>query len=327
MSDFVSLQTSLSGISNELVSATAGVAVSFWFDMQPDADAASQVPRWARALAQAHVNREVKILAHPDSAYALSGLMCDVIKVDLWPSELWVKVLQGAIENSYQQDIKQIVVMLPCRTSPVVWAQWALLNLPAIGAYLDHTTGLLQGKRGWEQILHRPDASRWLVIDRVVTYGAASVATDYLIQMRAFNPNARWIHDAQVNEEALLQCLNSYHKSALVSISSAKRDDLAAWDANKVVYLSTSGTLDSAKVSSLLSRWRQKYSHQWARVSAVIRMQNAPAPFVVSSLCHLWMMGFADQDGWSDQSESEFWILGDHLDEEALRSELLQCEI
>ena len=189
--------------------STADIAVSLWFDMQPDANATTQVPQWARTLAQAHVDHEVLVLAHPDSAYALSGLVCSVIKAAPWPDDAWLNAMKQAVAQVHAQGTRHIAVMLPNRTTPAVWSQWMLLNQNIIGARLDHTTGLLQGKDGWAQVLQRPDALRWLAIDRVITYGTALTPADYLVHMRAFNPLAQWIHDTQVSLDVLLQALNA----------------------------------------------------------------------------------------------------------------------
>lgn len=307
--------------------STADIAVSLWFDMQPDANATTQVPQWARTLAQAHVDHEVLVLAHPDSAYALSGLVCSVIKAAPWPDDAWLNAMKQAVAQVHAQGTRHIAVMLPNRTTPAVWLQWMLLNQNIIGARLDHTTGLLQGKDGWAQVLQRPDALRWLAIDRVITYGTALTPADYLVHMRAFNPLAQWIHDTQVSLDVLLQALNAYHSSAALSQIALKSDDLSAWNANKVVYFSTSSVMAFAKVMTLLGQWRQKYSHQWVRMCAVIRVQDAHAPIVINSVYHLWTVDVANGVSAQEVPESQFWLLGSHLDAAALRADLLQCGI
>ena len=67
----------------------APMSVSIWFDMQPDAVNESTVPLWARELAQAHVDNDVHLLAHPDSVYAKMGLVCEIAKESLWPDDAW----------------------------------------------------------------------------------------------------------------------------------------------------------------------------------------------------------------------------------------------
>ena len=125
----------------------AGVAVSLWFDLQPESSLKHKVPVWARTLAQAHVDQRVWVLAHPESAYAQSGLMCEVVEGTLWPDESWLDRLKNAIQRAHTQGMSQIVLMLPNRASPIAWAQWALCEFLALGGYLDSTTGLLQGLR------------------------------------------------------------------------------------------------------------------------------------------------------------------------------------
>ena len=301
------------------------IAVSLWFDMQPNADAGTAVPHWARTLAQAHVDHEMLVLAHPDSAYARSGLVGDIIKGAVWPDDAWQAILAQSIARARSHGTQQIAIMLPYRTSPVLWTQWALMTFAQMGAHLDNTTGLLQGMDDWERTLHRADALRWLIIDRVMTYGAARAPADYLPQMRAFNPMARWVHDSLVNKDVLLQGLNAYHKAAPLAQIALKKDDLGAWNANKVVYFSSYSAVDRAKITSLIHRWRQQYSHQIVRLWAAIRVKDTAMPLAVSGIHHLWSMEFVPQYAAEEMSESGVWLLGQGIDVATLRAELEQC--
>lgn len=301
------------------------IAVSLWFDMQPNADAGTVVPHWARTLAQAHVDNDMLVLAHPDTAYARSGLVGEIIQGSAWPDDAWQVILAQGIVRARTNGMQQMVILLPYRSSPVLWAQWALMTFAQMGACLDNTTGLLQGLDDWECTLHRADALRWLIIDRVITYGAARAPADYLPQMRAFNPMARWVHDSLVNKEVLLQGLNAYHTAAPLAQIALKKDDLGAWSANKVVYFSSYSAVDRAKITSLIHRWRQQYSHQIVRLWAAIRVKEIEAPLVVSGIHHLWSMGFVPQDVAKEMTESGVWLLGQGIDVANLRAELEQC--
>ena len=301
------------------------IAVSLWFDMQPNADAGTVVPHWARTLAQAHVDHEMLVLAHPDTAYARSGLVGDIIQGSVWPDDAWQATLAQGIARARAHGTQQLVVLLPYRSSPVLWTQWALMTFAQMGARLDNTTGLLQGMDDWERTLHRADALRWLIIDRVITYGVARAPADYLPQMRAFNPMARWVHDSLVNKDVLLQGLNAYHKAASLAQIALKKDDLGAWNANKVVYFSSYSAVDRAKITSLIRRWRQQYSHQIVRLWAAIRVKDVAAPLAVSGIHHLWSMEFVPQYAAEEMTESGVWLLGQGIDVATLRAELEQC--
>lgn len=303
----------------------SSLAVSLWFDMQPNADAGAIVPRWARTLAQAHVDRDLCVLAHPDSAYARSGLVCEVIKQATWPDEAWQSILMQYMAQARAQGTQHIALMLPYRTSPALWVQWVLTTLASVGVRLDNTTGLLQGMDDWEQTLRRADAVRWLMIDRVVTYGADRAPADYLPQMRAFNPMAHWVHDSLVNKEVLLQRLNAYHPTAPLTQIALKKDDLSAWNANKVVYLTSYSTVDRTKIEALLHRWRQQYGTQIVRLWAAIRVNQVAEPLVVSGIHHLWTMSFIPNHSTSELALSGVWLLGQGIDAATLRAELEQC--
>ncbi len=301
------------------------LAVSLWFDMQPNADAGTLVPHWARTLAQAHVDHEVLVLAHPETAYARSGLVGHMVNGAAWPDDAWQTVLTQSIAQARAQGAQHMVILLPYRSSPVLWTQWALMTFARLGVRLDNTTGLLQGMDDWERTLHRADALRWLIIDRVITYGAAREPADYLPQMRAFNPMARWVHDSLVHKDVLLQGLNAYDKAAPLTQIALKKDDLGAWNANKVVYFSSYSAVDRAKITSLIRRWRQQYSNQIVRLWAAIRVKDAAAPLAVSGIHHLWSMEFVPQYAAEDMPESGVWLLGQGLDVATLRAELEQC--
>ena len=303
----------------------SGVAVSLWFDMQPNANAGTVVPHWARTLAQAHVDQELRVLAHPDSAYARSGLVCAIAKQNTWPDEAWQALLAQQIEQLRAQGAQHLAVILPYRTSPALWVQWALPLLATMGAYLDNTTGLLQGMDGWEQTLYRSDAGRWLMIDRVITYGLDRAPAEYLPQMRAFNPMARWIHDSLMNKEVLLQALEAYHPTAPLTQIALKKDDLSAWNANKVVYFTSYGTVNREKIEALIHRWRQQYGGQIVRLWAAIRVEQSIEPLAVSGVHHMWTMNFMTNGSAGEMTQSGVWLLGQDLDVTTLRAELEQC--
>lgn len=219
-------------------------------------------------------SRNVGSGAPPDTAYARSGLRAISSKVRFGRMMRGRRHWRRALPVRVHTGRALLVVLLPYRSSPVLCTQWALMTFAQMGARLDNTTGLLQGMDDWERTLHRADMARWLIIDRVITYGVARAPADYLPQMRAFNPMARWVHDSLVNKDVLLQGLNAYHKAASLAQIALKKDDLGAWNANKVVYFSSYSAVDRAKITSLIRRWRQQYSHQIVRLWAAIRVKD-----------------------------------------------------
>lgn len=311
--------------STAVSSESPAIAVSLWFDMQPNADAGTLVPHWARTLAQAYVDHRLWVLAHPDSAYARSGLVCELVKCATWPDVAWQALLSHQLAQARAHGARQVVIMLPYRTSPALWVQWALDTLPQLGGYLDNTTGLLQGLDGWEHTLYRADAVRWLMIDRVLTYGAGRAPSEYVSQMRAFNPMAHWIHDHLLTQEVLEQTLEAYHPSAPLAQVALKNDDLSAWNANKVVYFSSYSRVDRAKIEALIQRWRQRYGGQIVRMWATLWVDQMREPLAVSGVHHVWRMNFMPNHSADDMAQSGVWLLGQSLDVATLRTELELC--
>ena len=303
----------------------AGVAVSLWFDLQPESSLKHKVPVWARTLAQAHVDQRVWVFAHPESAYAQSGLMCEVVEGTLWPDESWLDILKNAIQRAHIQGMSQIVLMLPNRASPIAWTQWALREFLALGGYLDNTTGLLQGLPGWQHILQREDALRWLVIDRFITYGEGFSAMDYVAPMRSFNPLAHWIHDDFMSDALILQDLNAHAVTASMSLMIPKSVDLDAWSADKVVYFSISGEMDRAKVMHLVNRWRENDVSAMVRIWANIRIKDQPKSLKINGICHLWRLDWIQEACAKSQNESHIWLLGKDIQGDMLKSDFEQC--
>lgn len=305
--------------------AAKRVSVAVWFDMQPDSVLDQDLPLWARQLAQAHINEEVLILAHEESAYARAGLVCELVKGVLWPEESWLEVLRSAIERAQAARMQQVILVLPSRASTTYWGQWGLLELPKLGAGLDNLTGLLQGNDNWQRTLLRADCGRWLILDRVITYGAQTTGADFVQQMRAFNPLARWVHNGFNDEQVLLQSVNAYHKNMPLMRIPLKYDDLNAWGANKVVYFATSNQMNGPKVIDLFESWRQNYSQKMVRLWAVVRIKGVQAPLSVTSVHHLWASGLAAHVAATDFPENRFWILGEQLDATQLQAEFDAC--
>ena len=303
----------------------APMSVSIWFDMQPDAVNESTVPLWARELAQAHVDNDVHLLAHPDSVYAKMGLVCEIAKESLWPDDAWSARLTAALKLAKQKNMKQLVLLLPHRCAPVLWGQWSLMHMGKCGGWLDNLTGLLQGVAGWEETLHRPDSNRWLMVDRVITYGTGTKATDFVTQMRAFNPMAHWVHEGFDDTKVLLQPLNAYQQNLPLGRIPLKNDDLSAWGANKVVYFATSNQVDRVKVVDLFEKWRQQYGQKMVKLWAVVRIKDAHSPLSVASIHHLWASNSASHFSMHDFPENRFWILGEGLDAAQLQAEFEQC--
>lgn len=300
----------------------APIPVSIWFDMQAEASNDIAVPLWARELAQAYVNNDVYVLAHPDSAYAKMGLVCDIAKESAWPDDAWSVRLATALQLAKQKNAKQLVLLLPYRSAPVLWGQWSLIHLERHGGYLDNLTGLFHGVQAQSQVLHRPDSNRWLMIDRVMTYGTGLAQSDFLVQMRAFNPLARWVHDdGLLDKNLLLQPINAYHTNVPIARIPIKNEDLRAWGTNKVVYFATLKEVDRAKVIDLFEKWRQQYGQKIIRLWAVVRVKEPNSQLLVTSIQHLWAASFSSHDA----SESRFWILGEHLDATQLQAEFEQC--
>ena len=303
----------------------APMSVSIWFDMQPDAINEQVVPLWARELAQAHVDNDVYLLAHPDSAYAKMGLVCEVAKESLWPNDAWIERLSHTSALAKSKRIKQLILLLPHRSSPALWGQWSLIYLDRCGGWLDNLTGLLQGMVGWEEALHRPDSNRWLMVDRVITYGIGTRTADFVTQMRAFNPMACWIHEGFDDKGVLLQSLNAYQQNLPLGRIPLKNDDLRAWGANKVVYFATSNEIDRVKVIDLFEKWRQQYGQKMVKLWAVVRIKDVSSPLSVTSIHHLWASNTASHFSTHDFPESRFWILGEGLDAAQLQAEFEQC--
>lgn len=299
----------------------APMSVSIWFDMQPDAVNESTVPLWARELAQAHVDNDVHLLAHPDSVYAKMGLVCEIAKESLWPDDAWSARLTAALKLAKQKNMKQLVLLLPHRCAPGLWGQWSLLYLERCGGYLDNLTGLFQGIETWEHALHRPDSNRWLMVDRVMTYGTGLTKHDFVQQMRAFNPMARWVHEGFLDKEVLLQPINAYHTNVPIARIPLKNEDLRAWGANKVVYFATSNEVDRVKVIDLFEKWRQQYGQKMVKLWAVVRINDVGSSLSVTSIRHLWVAHFSSHD----VPESRFWILGENLNAAQLQAEFEQC--
>ena len=305
--------------------ADAPIAVSIWFDMQPDAFNESVVPLWARELAQAHADNTLYLIAHPDSAYAKMGLLCEIAKESLWPNDAWAERLRAALALAKSKNAQQLILLLPHRAPPALWCQWSLIELAKCGGGLDNLTGLLHGVEAWEDALRRSNSSRWLMMDRVLTYGTGTGANGFLAQMRAFNPMARWVHEGFNDEKLLLQSLKAYHKNIPMVRIAMKNEDLRAWGTNKVVYFATSSEMNQAKVFDLLDRWREKYSQKMVRLWAVVRIIVVSVPLSVTSIHHLWASHMATNFPVHDFPENRFWILGEGLDAAKLQAEFEQC--
>ena len=303
----------------------APMLVSIWFDIQPDAFNESAVPLWARELAQAHADQQLHLVAHPDSAYAKMGLLCDIVKQSEWPSDAWAERLSAAIALAKSKNAQQLILLLPHRAPPALWCQWSLIELAKCGGGLDNLTGLLHGVEAWEDALRRSNSSRWLMMDRVLTYGTGTGANGFLAQMRAFNPMARWVHEGFNDEKLLLQSLKAYHKNIPMVRIAMKNEDLRAWGTNKVVYFATSNEMNQAKVFDLLDRWREKYSQKMVRLWAVVRIKDVSVPLSVTSIHHLWASHMATNFPVHDFPENRFWILGEGLDAAQLQAEFEQC--
>lgn len=300
----------------------APIPVSIWFDMQAEASNDTAVPLWARELAQAYVDNDVYVLAHPDSAYAKMGLVCDIAKESAWPDDAWSVRLAAVLEQAKQKNAKQLVLLLPYRSAPVLWGQWSLIHLERHGGYLDNLTGLFHGVQAQSQALNRPDSNRWLMIDRVMTYGTSLAQNDFLVQMRAFNPLARWVHDdGFLDKNLLLQPINAYHTNVPIARIPIKNEDLRAWGTNKVVYFATLKEVNRAKVIDLFEKWRQQYGQKIVRLWAVVRVKEPNSRLLVTSIHHLWAANFSSHD----VPENRFWIIGDHLDAAQLQTEFEQC--
>ncbi|MCE1159975.1 MAG: hypothetical protein LWW74_02050 [Burkholderiales bacterium] len=302
----------------------APMPVSIWFDMQAETanEAAVPIPVWARELAQAYVDNDVCVLAHPDSAYAKMGLVCDIAKESPWPDDSWSARLTAALKLAKQKNMKQLILLLPHRSAPVLWGQWSLIHLERYGGYLDNLTGLFHGVQAQSQALHRPDSNRWLMIDRVMTYGTGLTQNDFLTQMRAFNPLALWVHDdGFLDKNLLLQPINAYHTNVPITRIPLKNEDLRAWGTNKVVYFATLKEVNRTKVIDLFEKWRQQYGQQMVRLWAVVRIKEPNSRLLVTSIHHLWAASFSSHDA----SESRFWIVGEHLDATQLQTEFEQC--
>ncbi len=305
--------------------ATKRILVAIWFDMLPSESASSSSPLWARQVAQAHANNEIMVLAHSESAYARSGLVCEVVNGPLWPDKSWVGIFENAIGKAKVAKMQQIILMLPSRSSVVFWGQWSLLELARHGGGLDNLTGLLSGSDGWERALQRPDASRWLMVDRVITYGTGSDASVFLAQMRAFNPMARWVHEGFSDDKSLVRPISAYQKNVPLLRIPIETADLNAWGSNKVVYFGSSKEADGLKISDLFERWRQQYGHNIVRLWAVVRVKGVDAVLSVTSVHHLWASALATDVTDKNFSESRFWILGENLDTATLKAEFEAC--
>ena len=92
-----------------------------------------------------------------------------------------------------------------------------------------------------------------------------------------------------------------------------------------MVYFSSYSAVDRAKITSLIRRWRQQYSHQIVRLWAAIRVKDVAEPLAVSGIHHLWSMEFVPQYAADEMSESGVWLLGQGIDVATLRAELEQC--
>lgn len=298
------------------------VPLSLWFDMQPDAHIAAPVPLWARELAQAHADGDCVVLAHSDSAYARSRLLCEIVRADSWAQDDWCAHLRGAIRERAAQ---RIILMLPYRASTALWAQWSLLNLDALGAGLDGMVGLLQGCDGWQQTLSRSDADRWLILDRVMGYNFGAANADFVAQMRAFNPLTQSLCDDFGSKEILLQPLNAYHKYSPLARSPLKKDDLNAFDPNKVVYFATSKEMDGEKLSQCLTRWRAQWGGKMVRMWASIRVAQQPKPLLVTAVHHLWANYLADTVPPDGMVDTRVWMLGSGLDAVQLQADFERC--
>ena len=169
--------------------------------------------------------------------------------------------------------------------------------------------------------MHRPDSNRWLMVDRVMTYGTGLTKHDFVQQMRAFNPMARWVHEGFLDKEVLLQPINAYHTNVPIARIPLKNEDLRAWGANKVVYFATSNEVDRVKVIDLFEKWRQQYGQKMVKLWAVVRINDVGSSLSVTSIRHLWVAHFSSHD----VPESRFWILGENLNAAQLQAEFEQC--
>ena len=317
------------------------VAVSLWFDMQTDADITQTVSSWALTLAQAHADQRVKVLAHPDSAYAHSRLLCDLVKQELWPTEQWHAVLAQTVaearaqlgnqNNHINHPINQIVIILPYRASPVLWTQWLLQQSQNLGMYLDHSVGLIQSVPGWEHAFTRPDALRWLVLDRIITYSSygsygSEQMENLVTHLRAFNPLTHWIHDSVFGADILVEPLKAHDKTAPHTKTVFKTDDLDAWNADKVVYLPISYEVNFVRIGRLMQYWQHKYGSQIVRIWAQLRVSQNSEPWFVNGVRHLWMMDFSPLPTTDRVLEGGVWLLGKNLDAAALAIEMSQCK-
>lgn len=301
------------------------LAVSLWFENQLDIDFADHVPNWARELAQGHKDQTIRVLAHEHTAYARSGLLCQVLKAQLWVDEDVNNQLSQILHNAHAKGVDKVIVILPVRASPALWVQWGLQELPQHQAALDEVLILMQLSRYWDHLPHGEARNRMMLADRVLSFDGEAYKADFVPFMRAVNPFAFWVHDGPDVQTNWVENLQSYTIDAPRWREVIKKDDLNAWGARKVVYLSFNQPVSVFKLNELLLRWRSKYGVTLRRMQAVVYVKDEPSPLCVQMVHHLKSEYFTGFWQMAEQPETRMWLWGNDLPGDVLQRELEVC--
>lgn len=301
------------------------LAVSLWFENQTDIDFTHHVPTWARQTAQAHMAQTVRVVAHEDSAYARAGLSCHVMKSSLVVDDDVVGQIAQRISNARATPAAKVVFILPARAPAMLWAQWMLYELPQYDAWLDEVLVLMQLDKLWDKLPDGVALERLLLADRVLSFDGDEYKTDFVPYMRAVNPLAIWLHEGFENDADIANPITAYANNAPLWREAIKKEDLGAWGARKVVYLSFDLPLSARKLRATLENWRVRNGDRLVRFQAVAYLKGESSPLCIQALHHLWADEFVGFWQMPDMPRTQMWLWGSDLPAAQMQSELESC--
>ena len=301
------------------------LAVSLWFENQPDIDFTDHVPTWARQAAQAHMDQSVRVVAHEDSAYARAGLSCQVMKSGPWVDDDVVGQVVQRVSNARATPAAKVILILPARAPAMLWAQWMLYELPQHGAGLDEVLVLMQLDKLWDNLPDGAALDRLLLADRVLSFDGDVYKADFVPYMRAVNPLAAWLHEGFENDADIVNPITAYANDAPLWREAIKKADLDAWGARKVVYLSFDLSLSARKLRATLESWRVLYGDKLVRFQAIVYLKGESSPLCIQALHHLWADDFVSFWQITDMPRTQMWLWGNDLPAVQMQSELEGC--